>query len=192
MRWALSLATFVFVALLVASASYRVTREEPKPASPKNRTEVAIPPNPGQAAPENPQMIGQQKAAPASPVPATASPAPAASQPASPAPAARSSQPAKPPMRRPTAASARAMPAEGKMSAASRRKVQKTLHRRGYYQGPVDGIFGPQTRAAIRRFQDSIGAKSTGYLNAVEGRRLVSTSCATRQCRQLTRRRAGI
>jgi peptidoglycan hydrolase-like protein with peptidoglycan-binding domain len=68
------------------------------------------------------------------------------------------------------------MPAENKMSAVNRRNVQKALHHRGYYQGPVDGIFGPRTRAAIRRFQNSIGAKSTGYLTAVEASRLVSAS----------------
>jgi hypothetical protein len=188
MNTILSLGTFVIVALLVAGVSYRVIREEPEPASPKNHAEVAIPPNPGQAAPntgqaaENPQLIGQEKAAPASPALATASPAPAAG----------TSQPAKRSAPPPTAARARAMPAEGKMSAAHRRKVQEMLHRRGYYQGRVDGIFGPRTRAAIRGFQDSIGAKSTGYLNAVEASRLVSTSRTRRQYHQLAKRRAGI
>jgi peptidoglycan hydrolase-like protein with peptidoglycan-binding domain len=49
------------------------------------------------------------------------------------------------------------------------------LQRLNYYQGPIDGKFGPLTRAAIRRFQDSIGAKSTGYLGSAEANRLVST-----------------
>jgi peptidoglycan hydrolase-like protein with peptidoglycan-binding domain len=44
-----------------------------------------------------------------------------------------------------------------------------------YYQGPIDGQFGPMSRAAIRRYQDSIGAKSTGYLTAEEATRLAST-----------------
>jgi peptidoglycan hydrolase-like protein with peptidoglycan-binding domain len=151
----LSLAAFVIAAILVAAVSYRVIREEPKPASPKNRTEVTTPPS-SQTARGNPQLIGQDRA------PATASPAPAA----------RSSQHAPPP----TAAPVPTMPAEDKMSAANRRKVQEALHHRGYYQGPLDGIFGPRTRAAIRRFQDSIGAQGTGHLTAVEASRLVSTS----------------
>ena len=60
------------------------------------------------------------------------------------------------------------MPSEDKMSVANRRQVQEALHRLGYYDGPVDGIFGPLTRAATRRFQDSIGEKSTGHLTAAE------------------------
>jgi hypothetical protein len=157
--------TLVIVALLVAGVSYRLIRDEPKPASPNNRTQVATPPKAGQAAPENPQLAGREKATPASP-----------SATAPQAPAAESSQPAKPPARPPTAASAPTMPAEDKMSAANRRNVQEALHHRGYYRGRMDGIFGPRTRAAIRRFQHSIGAKRTGYLTAVEASRLVSTS----------------
>jgi hypothetical protein len=44
------------------------------------------------------------------------------------------------------------------MSKANRRQVQEALHRLDYYKGPVDGIFGRLTRAAIRRFQHEIGA----------------------------------
>ena len=185
MKTALSLGTFAIVALLVAGVTYRVIHEEPKPA--KNRTAVAMPPKPSQAAPEDPHLTGGEKAAPASPAPATASREPAAASqapaassqapaPASRAPAAGSSQAAKPPAPPSTAARAPTMPAESKMSAVNRRNVQEALHRLGYYQGPVDGVFGPRTRAAIRRFQNSIGAKRTGYLTALEASRLVSAS----------------
>jgi len=191
MKTALSLGTFAIVALLVAGVTYRVIHEEPKP--PKNRTAVATSPKPSQAAPEiphptgqekaapeNPHLTGRQKDAPATPAPATASRGPAAAPqapaPSSRAPVAGSSQAAKPPAPPPTAATAPTMPAENKMSAANRRNVQEALHHLGYYQGPVDGIFGPRTRAAIRRFQNSIGAKSTGYLTALEANRLVSAS----------------
>jgi len=68
------------------------------------------------------------------------------------------------------------MPSEDKMSVANRRQIQEALHRLGYYDGPVDGIFGPLTRAAIRRFQESIGGQGTGHLTAAEATRLVSTS----------------
>jgi peptidoglycan hydrolase-like protein with peptidoglycan-binding domain len=61
------------------------------------------------------------------------------------------------------------------MSAADRRQVQEALHRLDYYQGPVDGIFGPLTRAAIRRFQrQDTGSYATGYLTADQANRLVT------------------
>jgi peptidoglycan hydrolase-like protein with peptidoglycan-binding domain len=66
------------------------------------------------------------------------------------------------------------MPAEAAMSAADRRQVQTVLHRLGYDPGPVDGLFGPLTRAAIRRFQQSIGAELTGVITADEASLLVS------------------
>jgi peptidoglycan hydrolase-like protein with peptidoglycan-binding domain len=62
------------------------------------------------------------------------------------------------------------------MSAADRRQVQEALHRLGHYEGPVDGIFGPLTRAAIRRFQQDNGADVTGYLTADQANRLVTGS----------------
>jgi peptidoglycan hydrolase-like protein with peptidoglycan-binding domain len=71
---------------------------------------------------------------------------------------------------------ASAMPSEEKISEANRRQVQEALHRLGYYDGPIDGIFGPSTRAAIRSFQDSIGEKGTGHLTAAEASRLISPS----------------
>jgi len=61
------------------------------------------------------------------------------------------------------------------MSSADRRQVQEALHRLDYYEGPVDGIFGPLTRAAIRRFQQqNIGSDATGYLTADQANRLVT------------------
>jgi len=67
------------------------------------------------------------------------------------------------------------MPAtEAAMSAADRRQVQATLQRLGYDPGPVDAIFGPRTRAAIRRFQQDIGAQQTGSLTGEQVSRLLS------------------
>jgi peptidoglycan hydrolase-like protein with peptidoglycan-binding domain len=43
-----------------------------------------------------------------------------------------------------------------------------------YYKGPVDDVFGPLTRAAIRRFQHEIEADTTGHLTAEEANRLVN------------------
>jgi peptidoglycan hydrolase-like protein with peptidoglycan-binding domain len=61
------------------------------------------------------------------------------------------------------------------MSAADRRQVQMALRRLGYDPGPEDGLFGPMTRAAIRRFQQSIAVEPTGIITADEASRLVNT-----------------
>jgi len=67
------------------------------------------------------------------------------------------------------------LPDEADMSKADRLRVQETLRRLGYYRGQADGIFGPLTRTAIRRFQSEIGAATTGRLTADEASRLVNT-----------------
>jgi peptidoglycan hydrolase-like protein with peptidoglycan-binding domain len=66
------------------------------------------------------------------------------------------------------------MPAEAGMSEANRRQIQEALIGLGYYQGPVDGIFGRGTRTAIRSFQRDIKAVATGHLTADEATRLVT------------------
>ncbi len=74
------------------------------------------------------------------------------------------------------AATQPALPAEAAMTAADRRGVQTVLVRLGYYDGRVDGVFGPDTRAAIRRFQHEIGEAMTGRLTAKQATRLVGGS----------------
>jgi peptidoglycan hydrolase-like protein with peptidoglycan-binding domain len=49
-----------------------------------------------------------------------------------------------------------------------RRSVQTDLQRLGYYAGSVDGIFGPDSRAAIRRLQHELGDSLTGRLTPAE------------------------
>ena len=48
---------------------------------------------------------------------------------------------------------------------ATRRQIQQGLHAEGFNPGGADGLFGPRTRAAIRRWQASRGAPTTGYLD---------------------------
>lgn len=44
-------------------------------------------------------------------------------------------------------------------------EVQRALARRGYYSGPIDGVIGAGSRAAIRAFQADHGLAATGEIN---------------------------
>ena len=45
------------------------------------------------------------------------------------------------------------------------RQVQQELRGRGYYRGPVDGIVGPRTRAALEAFQRDAGLRVSPHVN---------------------------
>ena len=106
-------------------------------------------------------------AAPATQPVATAPPAPAPTPApaASPPPAAPA--PAPPPQQ--------VMVDEDRMSDQDRRQVQVTLATLGYYSGRIDATFGPETRAAIRRYQFEIKAEMTGRLTAEQATKLVNS-----------------
>ena len=104
------------------------------------------------------------------PVPAATPPAIAPPPVASPVVTAPAAAP-KPP----AAVPAKQLPDEARMTEADRREVQSALVRLGYYGNPVDGLFGPETRAAIRRYQHEIGAEMTGRLAADQATKLVNT-----------------
>jgi Putative peptidoglycan binding domain len=44
-------------------------------------------------------------------------------------------------------------------------QAQERLKAAGVYPGPIDGVLGPQTRAAFRRYQASQGLPATGILD---------------------------
>jgi peptidoglycan hydrolase-like protein with peptidoglycan-binding domain len=48
------------------------------------------------------------------------------------------------------------------------------LARLGYYAGTPDGVYGPETRAAMRRFQHEIGAEQTGRLTGEQAAQLIA------------------
>ena len=58
--------------------------------------------------------------------------------------------------------------AERALSGAERRAVQSRLGALGFYQGGVDGLFGPGTRRAIAAWQKSEGLSATGRLTAAQ------------------------
>ena len=49
----------------------------------------------------------------------------------------------------------------------ARRVIQQGLQNEGFDPGAADGLFGPRTRAAIRRWQEARGVPPTGYLDSV-------------------------
>jgi hypothetical protein len=184
----------VVVAVLVAGVAFWELREDSHPGVPASS--AVAPPvtpqpsaSPRPAASEAPQR--QATAAPSPPAPAaSASPEAPQGAAASPAGIAQSNQPPPSPSPAPSPSATleppgptalappaprATLPAEGEMSEADRRKVQQILQGMKFYQGPIDGQFGPMTRAAIRRYQNSIGAQSTGELTANEAARLAST-----------------
>ncbi len=55
------------------------------------------------------------------------------------------------------------------------RRVQAKLHGRGFYNGPVNGEFTPQTVAAIKKFQKSIDFEPTGFPDQTTLWRLLRT-----------------
>lgn len=103
--------------------------------------------------------------APAAPAPPAASPPIAAPPPAAPPPEPTFKAPAPP---------QHVMVDEERMTDQDRRQVQAVLAAVGYYSGRVDGTFGPETRAAIRRYQFEIKAEQTGRLTAEQATRLVN------------------
>jgi peptidoglycan hydrolase-like protein with peptidoglycan-binding domain len=45
------------------------------------------------------------------------------------------------------------------------KEVQQALQREGHDPGPINGIMGPETEAALQSFQQSAGLEATGKLN---------------------------
>jgi hypothetical protein len=64
---------------------------------------------------------------------------------------------------------------EDQMSEQDRRRIQLMLATMGYYSGRIDGTFGPETRAAIRRYQFEIKSEMTGRLSAEQATRLANS-----------------
>lgn len=53
------------------------------------------------------------------------------------------------------------MPAMGKEDV---RRAQQLLAEQGYQPGPIDGIYGPRTKAAVERFEQARGLPVTGRI----------------------------
>jgi peptidoglycan hydrolase-like protein with peptidoglycan-binding domain/DNA invertase Pin-like site-specific DNA recombinase len=58
------------------------------------------------------------------------------------------------------------------------RTVQRQLREHGFRPGPVDGLFGPRTEAALKRFQRADGLAANGVVTRRTGRRLAGAGPA--------------
>lgn len=154
-----------------ATADLLLIGEPPKPPA----SEAAGQTNPGTRAspaasatptPPTPPVSSETQATP--PISLEAAPPPHAPSPTlPPAGSSTAAQQVSPAPSRPP------LPDEGMMTYADRRDVQTALARLGYYDGRIDGQFGPDTRAAIRRWQHEVGAEMTGALSGTQATRLV-------------------
>ncbi len=63
---------------------------------------------------------------------------------------------------------------EQSISRAAKRSIQRKLRDLGHYKGLVDGIFGPQTRDAIKSFQAGRSEEPTGILDRKQQLDLIS------------------
>ena len=57
---------------------------------------------------------------------------------------------------------------EDDLTAFERQRIQQALRLMDLYYGDIDGVFGPGTREAIRRFQGGLSVTATGYLTEAE------------------------
>jgi peptidoglycan hydrolase-like protein with peptidoglycan-binding domain len=53
----------------------------------------------------------------------------------------------------------------GETRGALMRRLQERLSAAGFDPGPIDGLYGPQTRQALSQFQKAYGLDTTGELN---------------------------
>lgn len=65
----------------------------------------------------------------------------------------------------PTASGQLDMEAMPSLTAEGIRQVQQALTKKGFDPGPIDGVLGPQTEQALRKFQDYYGIKVTGRID---------------------------
>ena len=120
-------------------------------------------PTPPETSPEPTQPVPtppETSPAPTQPVPTPPETSPEPTQPVPTPPAATSPAPG----REPGTSTTLPTPSPRNLSMMTVR-VQEALMRQGYYKGGVDGVSGPQTRAAIIEYQKAQGLPQTGRMD---------------------------
>jgi len=69
--------------------------------------------------------------------------------------------------------------ASNKMDRGDTKNAQQALQAKGYNPGPIDGVHGPRTSAALRDYQKAEGLKVTGQMDADTRAKLMASGPAT-------------
>jgi len=83
-------------------------------------------------------------------------------------------RPAKPAQDKPQKVQEKKPPEAPKFSKEQIIKIQKSLQRYDYYEGPIDGKMNPDLRQAIKDFQDDEGLDVTGELDEETYKRILA------------------
>jgi peptidoglycan hydrolase-like protein with peptidoglycan-binding domain len=69
--------------------------------------------------------------------------------------------------------------ASNKMDRGDTKNAQQALQAKGYNPGPIDGIHGPRTSAALRDYQKAEGLKVTGQMDGDTRAKLMASAPST-------------
>jgi peptidoglycan hydrolase-like protein with peptidoglycan-binding domain len=69
--------------------------------------------------------------------------------------------------------------ASNKMDRGDTKNAQQALQAKGYNPGPIDGIHGPRTSAALRDYQKAEGLKVSGEMDADTRAKLMASGSTT-------------
>ncbi|MGE3539801.1 MAG: peptidoglycan-binding protein [Candidatus Tectimicrobiota bacterium] len=77
-------------------------------------------------------------------------------------------------MHRPGSSGFQTQPGQQSMTQEHIRQAQEQLRSAGFNPGPIDGILGEGTRAALREFQQTYGLPATGELDQATSQQLMA------------------
>ena len=150
---------------LLATATAEASTAMPSQPAPAPAASIALQPTAALATTDTATSVAVPP--PAIAAASTVAPVPPSS--AAPQPAAHASSEARPP--------ARIVVQQPALEREDKRLIQAVLAHMGYYAGQIDGKFGPETQAAVRRYQLEINVDATGRLTTEQVIKLLCVGC---------------